>query len=226
MQSSEKIMLQLDKWLIDKGETRYQEDDKNATEAYENFYLNPLPAIQQNRNEIENFIKILLNKKEKKICLEVGLGHYGSTHFIWRQIFDKTITIEADWSRVKDFGLNMTNFHGKYVLGDKKSHFIHGFSYNPKSLLSLKEILKNEKLDFLFIDGDHKYESIMADYLLYKNFVQEGGIIGFHDYLLPMHNFGVQRFLNDLSHGKIDNNKHNINKIISSKEIGIAWIRL
>ena len=219
-------MLQLDKWLSNKGETKYQEDDKNATEAYENFILNPLPGIQQNRIEIEKFIELLLNKKEKHICLEVGLGHYGSTHFIWRNIFNKTITIEADWSRVKEFGINMTKFHGKYILGDKKSHFIHGFSYNPKSLLSLKSIIKDEKIDFLFIDGDHKYESVMADYLLYKNFLKKGGIIGFHDYLLPMHNFGVKRFLDDLSKGNIDNFKHKINTIIGSKEIGIAWITI
>ncbi len=37
------------------------------------------------------------------------------------------------------------------------------------------------KLDFLFIDGDHSYEGVKLDWLMYKDLVRPGGMIGFHD---------------------------------------------
>lgn len=35
--------------------------------------------------------------------------------------------------------------------------------------------------DILFIDGDHRYEAVKADYLRHSNRVKDGGIILFHD---------------------------------------------
>lgn len=36
-------------------------------------------------------------------------------------------------------------------------------------------------VDFVFIDGDHSYEGIKADWLAWGGLVSEGGIIGLHD---------------------------------------------
>lgn len=37
-------------------------------------------------------------------------------------------------------------------------------------------------LDLLFIDGDHSYEGVYADWQTYKVFLKEGAIVAFHDY--------------------------------------------
>jgi predicted O-methyltransferase YrrM len=37
-------------------------------------------------------------------------------------------------------------------------------------------------LDFLFIDGDHSYESVRQDFLLYSKLIRNGGLLIFHDY--------------------------------------------
>lgn len=39
-----------------------------------------------------------------------------------------------------------------------------------------------EKIDFLFIDGDHSIKGCKEDYDLYANKVAKGGYIAFHDY--------------------------------------------
>lgn len=39
-------------------------------------------------------------------------------------------------------------------------------------------------IDFLTIDGDHRYEGIKSDFLVYSSLVKEGGLIAFHDILL------------------------------------------
>ena len=38
-----------------------------------------------------------------------------------------------------------------------------------------------EKIDFLFIDGDHSYEGCKKDVALYMPLLKSGGIIAFHD---------------------------------------------
>ena len=36
-------------------------------------------------------------------------------------------------------------------------------------------------MDFLFIDGDHTYEGVKADFNMYSELVRPGGLIVFHD---------------------------------------------
>jgi hypothetical protein len=48
-------------------------------------------------------------------------------------------------------------------------------------LKDVEDIIGEELLDFLFIDGDHTYEGVKDDYEMYKHLVRPGGWIGFHD---------------------------------------------
>lgn len=49
-------------------------------------------------------------------------------------------------------------------------------------------------LDLLFIDGDHSYESVKADWLAYQRFLTSGSIVVFHDYGWAE---GVQRVVHE-----------------------------
>lgn len=50
------------------------------------------------------------------------------------------------------------------------------------SKTSKKAIKKwNKPIKFLWIDGDHSYKEVMADFLLWEKFVVPGGVIAFHD---------------------------------------------
>lgn len=42
-------------------------------------------------------------------------------------------------------------------------------------------------IDLLFIDAGHKYEEVFGDYTAWSPFVKPGGILAFHDYILPDH---------------------------------------
>jgi predicted O-methyltransferase YrrM len=48
-------------------------------------------------------------------------------------------------------------------------------------LKSVQKILKENSLDFLFIDGDHSYEGVAKDFELYAPLVKKNGLIAFHD---------------------------------------------
>ena len=67
-----------------------------------------------------------------------------------------------------------------------------GFSYNPEVL---DQIPNN--LDFIYIDGDHKSESVFQDTVLYAPKVKPDGFIIYHDYpdAIPETNGGVPEVL-------------------------------
>ena len=52
-----------------------------------------------------------------------------------------------------------------------------------KSIDAINDItIPLHSLDFLFIDGDHSYESVKQDFLLYSKLLKKGSLLIFHDY--------------------------------------------
>ena len=217
--SSKIIKNKLDNWVSKVGTGKYQpnnyvDDIDNTFSLSENF------GIQQVKTEIYQFIDILLKQKKAKNCLEIGLGSYGSTHFLWRLIFEKIITIEHQKDRIFRFTENMNKFHKKFVLNDLKSRFVFGLSNDATSVEKVDKILDGKKLNLLFIDGDHNYKNVLCDWLLYKNFVEKGGIIAFHDCIANDDSYGVPKLLKKIN---LFDNRIKLNTIIDSKNFGIAY---
>ncbi|MBN1535949.1 MAG: class I SAM-dependent methyltransferase [Anaerolineales bacterium] len=51
-------------------------------------------------------------------------------------------------------------------------------------------------IDMLYIDGDHAYESVKADYNAWHPFIAKGGIVAFHDHVLPKYP-GIVKFVTE-----------------------------
>jgi predicted O-methyltransferase YrrM len=45
----------------------------------------------------------------------------------------------------------------------------------------VRSLLNGHPLDLLFIDGDHSYEGVKADFANYSSLVRPGGLIVLHD---------------------------------------------
>lgn len=93
---------------------------------------------------------------------------------------------------------------------EKNCHFINGNSQNIEIFNKIQTIAP--KFDFIFIDGDHSYEGVKADFNLYKTLLSDRGYIGFHDidpnhFLLKTYAEGeaktgkVRRFWEELNYG-------------------------
>jgi len=71
--------------------------------------------------------------------------------------------------------------YGYFKKPQQKLHLVRGDSHDPRTLEIVEKILRGEKLDFLFIDGDHTYEGVKKDFEMYSPLVRRGGVVAFHD---------------------------------------------
>lgn len=145
--------------------------------------------------------------------LEIGT-YDGGTLFLFTRMIDSNARI-ISLDMPKDgyenykipFFINLAkkNQHISLVRANSRSH---------SSLVTVKSILKGQKLDFLFIDGDHTYDGVKRDFQMYSPLVRKGGLIAFHDICKhPPHPVcEVDRFWNEIktahSYQEIIENPH------------------
>ena len=115
----------------------------------------------------------LLSAMELHGIVEIGTFKGGMLK-IWEELLEEDgalITIDKR-NEVKTWDLKKTT---------KNLTFIQGLSQDEETVEKVREILGERKIDFLFIDGSHKYEDVKRDFELYLPFVRKGGIVALHD---------------------------------------------
>ena len=130
----------------------------------------------QKRSEILSLVKRVAALKPKYI-FEIGTCN-GGTLFMWSNIATKKV-VSCDLFKNQYRGELYTHFSPpgsgcvvKALIGD---------SHDPAFKHQVEQEFAGEKVDFLFIDGDHSEQGVEADFNNFKNLVREGGIIAFHD---------------------------------------------
>ena len=109
--------------------------------------------------------------------MDIGTAN-GGTLYLFSKIINKngliisTDMLHQEWKM---------NFYKSFATDSKQIFLITGDSHKKTTFDSIKKILKNKKLDLLFIDGDHSYLGVKSDFDMYKRLVKKGGIIAFHD---------------------------------------------
>lgn len=137
--------------------------------------------MPQERDEIvalANFV----NSIQPKVVVEIG-SKFGGTLHIWCSLtkgkvvsIDLVEGIHGGITREQFNDRNM-NFLNKF----SNVNFIEGNSHDEDTFKLLSKVLHGDKIDFLFIDGDHTYEGVKQDYEMYSPLVKKGGYIAFHD---------------------------------------------
>jgi predicted O-methyltransferase YrrM len=112
-----------------------------------------------------------------KIIVEIGTAR-GGTSLIWSYLASKRV-ITCD---LNDMTFQRPLFTRFPPPGSECSvTLLTGNSHEASFKARLAKELNGEKVDFLFIDGDHTEPGVEADYNDYKEFVHPGGLIAFHD---------------------------------------------
>jgi predicted O-methyltransferase YrrM len=158
----------------------------------------------QVKYEIAKLLEIVVELRPK-VILEIGTAG-GGTLFLFTRIADpeaKIISIDLPGG---PFGGGYPKWKIPLYLSfskcSQKLHLIRRSSHELQTLEEVKGILGAEKVDFLFIDGDHSYEGVRKDFEMYSPLVGKCGIIAFHDIVPgpPENVGGVPRFWNEIKH--------------------------
>jgi cephalosporin hydroxylase len=128
----------------------------------------------QIKAEILAFLDFIKAKNPEYVC-EIGTADGGTNFLLSQALPSVKLMIGVDLFVKNKFKLS----HFSKSLQDIK--FVDGSSYDSNTVNKFKQILGDLQLDLLLIDGDHHYEGVKKDFLKYRHFVREGGIIAFHD---------------------------------------------
>ena len=131
-------------------------------------------GITQVRTEISALID-RLRALQPQVIVEVGTHKGGNSFLFCNAVTSGQLVVGVD--------LCVQN-------GDKLVHFtrkgqryypLHGDSQTEAMKARVQAKLGGRAVDFLFIDGDHSYKGVKADFELYAPLVRSGGIIALHD---------------------------------------------
>jgi len=139
----------------------------------------------QKITEFTSLLRLLKRRKLTNI-VEIGTAH-GGTLYAWCKIADADAFIISIDLPGGPFGggytLNDIKKFRKYKGKNQNLYFLRKDSHKQETKNKLVEILDGRKIDFLFIDGDHRYGGVKKDFLLYSSLVKQNGLIVFHDIL-------------------------------------------
>lgn len=156
--------------------------------------------------EIFKLIARYFKRNKKIVILEIGVGRkaYSTKAFLQGLALRKFDSFGKSSGRLFSIDDNkrsdgekrnveiLPGEMAKLMNIDKDWTFIEGDS---------KKVEWSDKVDVLFIDGDHSYEGARADFEKYEPFVKRDGLILMHD-VLPRQ-FGVRKFWEEIKYPKV-----------------------
>lgn len=138
--------------------------------------------------EYVKLANFLSNKKLKNGFIEIGSAWGASFHLIASYIEGIKISVDIPFEQNSGFapwppGLTLDALEERLKIW--QSHFdnVHqviGNSHDAGTIQSVEKIISSP-VSFLYIDADHSRKAAELDFNNYKQFVEKGGYIGFHD---------------------------------------------
>ncbi len=128
----------------------------------------------------------LLKKRKLRTVVEIGTEK-GGTLYAWCRIALPDAVIVSIDLPGGPFGggytlRNVKKFR-RYKKKKQKIHFLRKDSHKQTTKRELMKKLSGRKIDFLLIDGDHRYKGVRRDWQMYSPLVKQNGLIAFHDIL-------------------------------------------
>jgi predicted O-methyltransferase YrrM len=183
---------------------------------------------RQNAVEIQELYRVICALQARCI-LEIGTAR-GGTLYLWTQAAASDATIISIDLPMGRFGGSYAEsripFYRAFSRPHQTMHLLREDSHAPKTLTQVQHLLARQPIDFAFIDGDHTYEGVKADFLSYGPLVRPGGLIAFHD-ILPrpdLPDIQVDKLWSELR--KDYDTKEIIGPDESGRKIGIGLLRV
>ena len=135
--------------------------------------------MQQERSSIKALAETVA-KENPTTVLEIGSAQGGSFYLWSRYLNSAKVLVSLD---IRLPGRRSEFF--RQFSPRKEISTIEGDSREKQTYKLTKNKIGDQNIDFLYIDGSHKYNHVKQDFDTYSNLVGENGIIGLHDISHP-----------------------------------------
>jgi predicted O-methyltransferase YrrM len=130
----------------------------------------------QKKSEILRLLDVLRSLRPAAIC-EIGAAGCGTTFLLTQAAASDALLITLDLA----FTIGRQSALQAFARPGQQLFCLREDSHRLETALQVKGRLAGRELDVLYLDGDHSYEGIRADFELYSSLVRPGGFIVFHD---------------------------------------------
>jgi len=141
-------------------------------------------APRQVKEEVVELAGVLRPLKPK-VIVEIGTGRSGGMLFVYSRVASADaliISIDLPGGEFGDsYPAHKVPIFKRMGFPGQKIYPIRASSHDPATLAQVKKILGGRPVDFLFIDGDHTYEGVKQDLLMYSALVAPEGLIALQD---------------------------------------------
>jgi predicted O-methyltransferase YrrM len=172
---------------------RFTDMEKVLDFAYKGSTGGSIRPIQV-RSEISQLLRRVEEIKPQHI-LEIGTAN-GGTLFLFAHAAAQNghlISVDLPGGEFGDgYPIWRVPLYRSFAMPGQRIDLLRADSHSVVTRQKIEQLLQETKLDFLFIDGDHRYEGVKADFEMYAPLVRPGGLIAFHD---------ITEFNYDLGHG-------------------------
>lgn len=185
------------------------------------------PAIRPTQISSE-FLQLASLVAEQKCRYVLEIGTYtGGTLFVFTRLAAPDATVISLDYHFSLFGkicriFQRPLFHS-FARSGQHVVLVREDSHRPESLAIIRNRLKGQSLDFLFIDGDHSYEGVKADFEMYSPLVRAGGMVAFHDVAQDSPAIKVQKFWNEIKANYVHREFIDQSDVLTCG-IGILWV--
>jgi predicted O-methyltransferase YrrM len=135
----------------------------------------PVVASQQ-LDELLPLLERVRELQPRRVC-EVGTSAAGTLYLLTRISASDALIVSVDIS----IPLHTRGLRARLAGEHQRLVSIEGDSHADETVSRLEGLLEGEPLDLLFIDGDHSYDGVRADFERYGRLVRPGGLIALHD---------------------------------------------
>ena len=137
--------------------------------------VQPVVASQQ-LDEIVPALERIERLRPQRVC-EIGTAAGGTLYLLTRVSAPDALVVSIDLG----ISPHTRALRARLARPGQRVVSLAGDSHSEETAVRLERLLDGQPLDVLFIDGDHSYEGVRADFERYGRLVRSGGIIALHD---------------------------------------------
>jgi predicted O-methyltransferase YrrM len=133
-------------------------------------------AASQKYDELIPFLERARALRPRRLC-EIGTSAGGTLYALTRIAETDAVIVSVDLT----IPLATRSARARLARSGQRVVSVEGDSHDEATRAAVEEAVGGQPIDVLFIDGDHSYNGVRADFQLYSSLVRPGGIIGLHD---------------------------------------------